>query len=225
MSRRLLLTAAAVAVVTVALVSGCGGSDKSSRTAASTETGSEAGCAKVDSPEPRDESRRPPTESLDPTKTWTATFETSCGSFAVRLDVNVSPNTTASFVSLARSRFYDNTIFHRVVAGFVIQGGDPSQNGAGGPGYTVVDKPPADATYPLGTVAMAKTATEPPGTAGSQFFVMTGDGGLPPEYALLGKVIRGLDTVRRIDALGDPTESSPLPTRTVLVRRIVVSSS
>ena len=101
--------------------------------------------------------------------------------------------------------FFDDTIFHRVVPGFVIQGGDPTQTGTGGPGYTTVDVPPADATYVKGVVAMAKTgAGGRRGPPGSQFFVVTGDDvGLPPEYAIVGEVTEGLDTVERIGALGD----------------------
>ena len=210
----------------MALAAGCGGggSDKSaSSTTTGTTSTSSATCSTVDTPKPRHESRKPPTKELDAGKTWRATFETNCGDFTIELDVKDSPNTTASFVELARSGFYDDTIFHRVVPGFVIQGGDPTQTGAGGPGYTVVDRPPPTATYPLGTAAMAKTQTEPSGTSGSQFFVMSGDSGLPPDYALLGKVVRGMDVVLEIDSLGDP--STPLPSQTVVVRRIDVSNS
>ena len=223
MNRGIVLVAGAVAAVTLA--AGCGGgSDKSASSDTTATTGpSTKGCADVSSPDPRDESRKPPTKPLDSSKTWKATFVTSCGSFTVQLDLKNSPNTTASFVKLAETGFYDRTIFHRVVPGFVIQGGDPTQTGSGGPGYTVVDKPPSSATYPLGTVAMAKTETEPPGTSGSQFFVMSGNNGLPPDYALLGKVVRGMDVVRRIDSLG--TETDPLPTQTVLVDRVEISSS
>ena len=110
-----------------------------------------------------------------------------------------APATAASLVSLAKSGFYDNTIFHRIVPEFVIQGGDPTQSGSGGPGYTTVDAPPRDASYTKGVVAMAKSATEPAGTSGSQFFVVTGaDIGLPPDYAVVGNVTSGIDVVERI---------------------------
>ena len=99
-----------------------------------------------------------------------------------------SPKTTASFASLVRKGFFDGLTFHRVVPGFVIQGGDPKGDGTGGPGYTTVDTP-RDAAYTSGVVAMAKTGAEPAGTSGSQFFVVTGDNAsLPPDYAVLGKV-------------------------------------
>ena len=118
--------------------------------------------------------------------------ETNCGSFTIELDQKTAPKTSASLVSLAESGFFDSTTFHRVVPGFVIQGGDPTGTGTGGPGYNTVDVPPADATYTKGVVAMAKTGAEAPGTSGSQFFVVTGaDVGLPPEYAIVGKVTEG----------------------------------
>ena len=102
-------------------------------------------------------------------------------------------------------------MFHRIVPGFVIQGGDPTQSGGGGPGYSVVDRPAADARYVRGVVAMAKSPQEPAGTAGSQFFVVTGDDvGLPPDYAVVGEVIEGLDVISAIGELGDPATERPL---------------
>ena len=100
----------------------------------------------------------------------------------------------------------------------MIQGGDPTASGTGGPGYSTRDEPPAGAAYTKGVVAMAKTGHEPPGTAGSQFYVVTGeDAGLPPEYAILGKVTEGLEVVERIGELGDPTTEEP--TQPVVVER------
>ncbi len=184
-----------------------------------------AGCPKVKAPKPRSESRKKPKQLLNAHKTWTATLKTSCGSFAIRLDVKDSPHTVASFVSLARSHYFDNTIFHRVVPGFVIQGGDPTATGTGGPGYSTVDKPPKSTKYTAGTVAMAKTATEPPGTAGSQFFVVTGDASfLTPDYALLGRVTKGMSVVQKIGKLGQQTEEGT-PTRIVVIRSVTISSS
>jgi len=105
----------------------------------------------------------------------------------------------------------------------VIQGGDPNGNGSGGPGYTVVDTPPSDARYVRGVVAMAKTGTEPPGTSGSQFFVVTGaDAGLQPDYALLGKITRGLAVVERIGRLGNPQNEQP--TRRVVIQHLTVTT-
>ena len=146
-----------------------------------------------------------PKERLDPAKRYDVTLVTSCGDIVIRLDQKTSPRTAASFAALAKSGFYDGTVFHRIVPGFVIQGGDPTGSGTGGPGYTTRDRPPPDTTYTRGVVAMAKTGVEPPGTAGSQFYIVTGaDAGLPPDYAVLGKVTGGLDTVRKIGELGDP---------------------
>ena len=102
------------------------------------------------------ETRDAPAEPLDASKSYSLVFETSCGSFTVALDPESAPNTTASLVALAEDGYFDDTIFHRVVPGFVIQGGDPTQSGGGGPGYSTVDPPPSDATYTKGTVAMAK---------------------------------------------------------------------
>jgi len=159
---------------------------------------------------------------LTQTGAYNVTVQTNLGTFAFDLDVKDSPCTTSSFASLVRKRFFDGTRFHRIVPGFVIQGGDPTASGSGGPGYTVVDVPPSDATYTRGVVAMAKTGTEPPGTAGSQFFVVTGaDAGLPPDYALLGKVTKGLDVVQRIGRLGNPATQEP--TRRIVVLHMTVT--
>ena len=157
-------------------------------------------------PEPRpDGGAKKPTERLDPGTTYIVTLRTSCGPIAIRLDQKTSPKTTASFAHLARTGFYDGTVFHRIVPGFVIQGGDPTGSGTGGPGYTTRDVPPQDAAYVRGTVAMAKSPTEPPGAGGSQFFIVTGpDAGLTPDYALVGKVVQGQRVVDRIGELGDP---------------------
>jgi peptidyl-prolyl cis-trans isomerase B (cyclophilin B) len=158
---------------------------------------------------------------LDKSKPHTVHVLTNLGSFDVRLDVDDSPCTTSSFAALVRKRFFDGTIFHRIVPGFVIQGGDPTGSGRGGPGYTVVDVPPRDSLYTKGVVAMAKTAAEPPGTAGSQFFVVTADNaGLPPDYAILGVVTKGLPVVERIGRLGNAREQ---PTRRVAVLRMDVT--
>ena len=149
-------------------------------------------------------------KTLDPAQTHSVTFQTNKGSFTVELDVETSPKTTASFYELAQKGFFDGTTFHRIVPGFVIQGGDPTGTGTGGPGYQTVDPPPSEAAYTKGVVAMAKAQDEAPGTAGSQFFVVTGeDIGLPPEYAILGKVTAGLGVVERIGRLGDSATEQP----------------
>lgn len=160
---------------------------------------------------------------LDVEKTYALTFRTSCGDFTIRLDPKASPKASASFLALARRDFFDGTYFHRIVPGFVIQGGDPTGSGTGGPGYSTVDPPASGTTYTRGVVAMAKTAAEAPGTAGSQFFVVTGaDAGLPPDYAVVGRVVAGLDVGAHIDVLGDP--NTELPKRPVVVDDVVVEA-
>lgn len=207
------------------LGAGCGGGDDPESTSTDTGTAAAGECGVVDGPEPRrDGGATAPTERLDPERTWTLTFETSCGRFVVTLDLDSAPTTTASLVSLAKAGFYDDTVFHRIVPGFVIQGGDPTQTGGGGPGYQTVDAPPADAAYVKGVVAMAKTAAEPPGTSGSQFFVVTGANvGLPPDYAVVGTVTEGLDVVELIGTLGDPATEQPL--QAVVIESVTASSS
>ena len=115
-----------------------------------------------------------PPETIDPAKTYTAVISTSCGDMTVALDAKAAPKGVNNFVFLARQGFYDGLTWHRVVKGFVIQGGDPVGTGGGGPGYDVVTELPADG-YPLGTLSYAKTSNAPAGDAGSQFFVVTSD--------------------------------------------------
>jgi peptidyl-prolyl cis-trans isomerase B (cyclophilin B) len=219
-----------IALLAALVFAGCGDDDSdtsgSSGSSETTKTAADSGqeCAKVEAPAPKpDGGAKKPTDKLDPADANTVTFQTSCGDFTVTLDVKGAPNTSASFASLARSGFYDDTIFHRFVPGFVIQGGDPTGSGMGGPGYKTVDKPPKTATYTQGVVSMAKTAAEKPGTSGSQFYVVTAqDAGLPPEYAIVGKVTEGMDTVMRIEALGTPNEQ---PSRPVVIKMATFSES
>ena len=160
---------------------------------------------------------------LDPAKTYRLVFETNCGDFTMTLDQKLAPNATASLVSLAKRGFFDDTFIHRIVPGFVIQGGDPTGSGSGGPGYETHDKVAADASYVHGVVAMAKAGTEAAGTAGSQFFVVTGqDAQLQPDYAVVGKVTDGLDVVDKIGKLGNASEQ---PTRAVVISKVKVETS
>ncbi len=129
---------------------------------------------------------------------------------------------------LARRGFYDNLTFHRIVPGFVIQGGDPAGNGSGDPGYSVVEAPPPGTQYTRGVVAMAKTEIEAPGTSGSQFYVVTGeDAQLPPDYAVLGRVTAGQTTVDAIGTApiqpptGDPSQADR-PASPIVIRRITI---
>ena len=149
-----------------------------------------AGCSEVSAPAPRQVGLSAPDESLQGPAT--AVVETSCGTFRIDLDTDRAPRTTSSFAYLARQGVYADTVFHRIVPGFVIQGGDPTGSGTGGPGYFVDEEPPGNLSYLRGIVAMAKTAAEPPGRSGSQFFVVTQpDAGLTPDYALIGRVTSG----------------------------------
>jgi peptidyl-prolyl cis-trans isomerase B (cyclophilin B) len=162
--------------------------------------------------------------ALDPSKSYTVTLKTNEGSFSFSLDVKGSPNTTASFAALVKKGFFDELTFHRIVPGFVIQGGDPKGDGTGGPGYSTVDVPPSDAKYTKGVVAMAKGGAEPPGTSGSQFFVVTADDAqLPPDYALLGNVTGGLAVVEKIGTLGDPQTQQP--TKRVVIQKATLTES
>jgi peptidyl-prolyl cis-trans isomerase B (cyclophilin B) len=160
---------------------------------------------------------------LEPAKTYRLVVETNCGDFTITLDQKTAPNATGSLVSLAQREFFDDTFFHRIVPGFVIQGGDPTGSGSGGPGYETHDRVPQEASYVHGVVAMAKAGAEPAGTAGSQFFVVTGeDASLPPDYAVVGKVTNGLDVVDRIGKLGNASEQ---PTRAVVISKARVETS
>jgi peptidyl-prolyl cis-trans isomerase B (cyclophilin B) len=210
--------------------SGSAGSGGAAETAApeppADESADAGGCEDVAPPEARsDGGAKKPTKRLDPKATYVVTLRTSCGEIGIRLDQGTSPRTAASFANLARTGFYDGTVFHRIVPGFVIQGGDPTGTGTGGPGYSTRDRPPRDAAYLKGTVAMAKSPVEPPGTAGSQFYIVTApDAGLPPEYALLGKVIEGQDVVDEIGTLGDPASGGAgTPLQPVVIESAKVS--
>jgi peptidyl-prolyl cis-trans isomerase B (cyclophilin B) len=183
-------------------------------------------CKDVEQPAPRDGGgEKKPQEPLDASKVYGVELQTSCGSFTIRLDQKTSPNAAASFAALARAGFFDDTIFHRIVPGFVIQGGDPTASGTGGPGYSTRDRVPRNAAYNPGVVAMAKAGNEPPGTAGSQFFVVTAAGaGLTPDYALLGKVTKGMDVVQAIGELGDPASGGAgTPLQSVVIEKATVS--
>ncbi len=183
------------------------------------------GCETVEAPEPKGEqSLKAPSEKLDASKTTTITFATNCGSFDVRLDTKGSPKTSASIAALAKGGFYDGLTFHRIVPGFVIQGGDPLGDGQGGPGYSVTEAPKSSATYTKGVVAMAKTQIEDPGTSGSQFFVVSGDdAGLPPEYAVLGKITKGQDVVTRIETV--PVGPGDVPLAPVVISKATVKTT
>jgi peptidyl-prolyl cis-trans isomerase B (cyclophilin B) len=204
-----------------------GGSDKP-KASAKTDSQASNGCAQVKQPKPKpDGGAKKPSAALDPNTNYDVVLKTSCGDITIRLDHKTSPKTAASFAALAKSGFFDDTVFHRIVPGFVIQGGDPTATGTGGPGYFTRDAPPKDTTYTKGMVAMAKTQTEPAGTAGSQFYIVTaGDAGLPPDYAVLGSVVEGQSVVDEIGALGDPNSGDTgTPLQPVVIERATVRES
>jgi peptidyl-prolyl cis-trans isomerase B (cyclophilin B) len=227
--RRALATLAVLCLA--AALAACGSDKKKTEAAPATQqtqaqtgpTGeASAGCKRVTPPSPKGKGHeKNPKGKLDASKKWELVVETNCGSFTIALDLKQGPKASASLVALARSGFFDGTTFHRIVPGFVIQGGDPTGTGGGGPGYKTVDKPPKNASYVRGVVAMAKTGSEPDGTAGSQFFIVTGqDTGLQPLYAIVGRVTEGLEVVDRIGQLGDPATEQP--TQPVVMTKVSV---
>jgi cyclophilin family peptidyl-prolyl cis-trans isomerase len=215
----------ALLLVCALLLAACGGEkEKASSPTETPAPAAETGCEKVPAPKPKDVKVPKPTEKLKKGKTYVARVLTNCGEFDITLDPARAPRTGGSFKSLVDKRFYDGLAFHRIVAGFVIQGGDPQGDGSGGPGYTITETPPQDLTYGKGVVAMAKTETEPAGTSGSQFFVVTGeDAGLPPDYALLGKVTKGQDVVDKIGVAEVGPDEKPL--QPIVIRQIRITES
>jgi peptidyl-prolyl cis-trans isomerase B (cyclophilin B) len=197
----------------------CGGDDE-----ATTSPAEAAKCSEVAPADPKEvKLKRPP---LDPPPEGTrAVFATNCGSFTVELDTAGSPKTAASFAYLVEEGVYDGTGFHRVVPAFVIQGGDPAGDGTGGPGYSVSEPPPPNISYTDGMVAMAKTEVEPPGTSGSQFYVVTApDAGLPPDYAVVGEVVDGDATIRAIEDLGVEGSDGP-PSQPVVIEKATLEEA
>jgi peptidyl-prolyl cis-trans isomerase B (cyclophilin B) len=207
-----------LSIILVLVLAGCGGGTGVTTEQAATPKG---GCTEATT-QTHDRMLSNEHLKLDAAKTYRLVFDTNCGDLTVTLDQKVAPNATASLVSLAKRGYFDDTFFHRIVPGFVIQGGDPTGTGSGGPGYSTHDKVPQNASYAHGVVAMAKAGTEPAGTAGSQFFVVTGQASLPPDYAIVGKVTSGLDVVDRIGKLGNASEQ---PTRAVVISKVRVETS
>lgn len=163
-----------------------------------------------------------PPACLEPGASYEAVVTTNQGEFTIAIDPESAPVAANNFVFLARNRYYDDTVCHRIIPNFVVQCGDPTAMGTGGPGYTIVDEPPPPGQYQLGSVAMAKT--QAPDSAGSQFFVITGSDGaaLPPEYALFGQVTDGFDTtVAAMAAAGSPdgVPSEPIEIESVRIVR------
>jgi cyclophilin family peptidyl-prolyl cis-trans isomerase len=159
-----------------------------------------------------------PELTVDLATSYTATVKTNHGDITIELLPERSPQTVNNFVFLARDGFYDGVIFHRVIKGFMIQGGDPTGTGMGGPGYKFRDELEGDGAYTRGTVAMANSG---PNTNGSQFFIMHKDVGLPHSYTIFGKVTDGIDVV---DAIADSkTDRSDRPESEVRISAVEVA--
>jgi peptidylprolyl isomerase len=150
----------------------------------------------------------PPEMTIDPDKRYTATMETSLGRIVIALNPIKAPKTVNNFVALSRAGFYDGVIFHRIIKGFMCQGGDPTGTGMGGPGYEFEDELPKRGQYEIGSVAMANAG---PNTNGSQFFIISGKSGvgLPPDYSLFGQVVKGLDVVEAMQAVKTDVDDKP----------------
>ncbi|MBT8211882.1 MAG: peptidylprolyl isomerase [Acidimicrobiia bacterium] len=161
-----------------------------------------------------------PDLTVDLDKTYTATLSTNKGEIIVDLDVSSSPLAVNNFVFLARDGFYDGVIFHRVIPGFMVQGGDPTGTGRGGPGYQFRDEVDGSGTYSRGTVAMANAG---PNTNGSQFFIMHADYGLPHQYTIFGQVTSGIEAVDAIAAT--PTGAADKPTSDCTIESVTITES
>jgi len=161
-----------------------------------------------------------PEMGIDPSKRYTATMETSMGTLVIALDPIAAPITVNNFVFLAAQHYYDGVIFHRIIQGFVCQGGDPDGNGRGGPGYKFVDELPKAGKYQIGSLAMANAG---PNTNGSQFFLISGPSGvgLPPAYSLFGQVVKGLDIVEMMQNV--PTGPGDRPKDDVVIRSVSIT--
>ncbi len=183
-------------------------------------------CAKADGSSERSQTfSAAPQLCIDPAKTYTVTVETNKGTYAARLDQAIAPGTVNNFVNLARFHYFDDTVCHRAIPGFMVQCGDPTATGTGGPGYSIGDELPADGAYRVGSLAMANSG---PDTNGSQFFVVTGDQGvsLPPSYSLFGEVTEGLDTtVKALDAAGNPESNGVPPLEEIKIVKVTVAES
>ncbi len=164
----------------------------------------------------------PPELTIDTSKSYSATITTNHGTINVDLFAGKSPMTVNNFVFLAKEGFYDGVIFHRVIEGFMLQGGDPTGTGTGGPGYRFRDELEAasEHRYARGTLAMANSG---PNTNGSQFFIMHKDYGLPPQYAVFGKATDGFDV---IDAIATTkTARGDRPVEDVTIESVVITES
>jgi peptidylprolyl isomerase len=163
-----------------------------------------------------------PPMCIDTTKTYSAEMVTSMGTLVIHLDPALAPMTVNNFVFLARYHYYDGIIFHRIISGFMCQGGDPTGTGRGGPGYRFADELPKAGRYEVGSIAMANAG---PNTNGSQFFLISGGSGvqLPPQYALFGKIVKGLEVLDAMHRV--PTDRNDRPAADVVIQSVTITES
>ncbi|HLH45681.1 MAG TPA: peptidylprolyl isomerase [Acidimicrobiales bacterium] len=181
-----------------------------------------APCPNPDGSSPKQQSfDGPPPMCIDPARRYSAEMVTSAGTLTIALFADQAPKTVNNFVFLARYHYYEGIVFHRVIPGFVLQGGDPTGTGRGGPGYRFEDELPRPGRYEIGSLAMANAG---PDTNGSQFFVISGPQGvrLPPQYSLFGKVVQGLDVVAAVDRLGT---GSGTPKELVTIESVTITEA
>ena len=169
---------------------------------------------------------KPPPTCIDPAKTYTAVVTTNLGAYTVQLDAKAAPTTVNNFVVLARYHYFDSTLCHRAIPAFMVQCGDPTGSGTGGPGYTIADELPTAGAYKIGSLAMANTGS--PNTGSSQFFLITGAKGvaLPATYSLFGQVADGLDsTVKTLDAAGNPANNGIPPLKQIVILSVAITEA
>ena len=215
-STRAALAVPALALVLPLALAGCGGDDGEGSTGTAGATSAGAASTSSDAGEATGTAECPPADGttertttfdaappmcLTPGADYKAVITTDAGVVTVDLLEDKAPETVNNFVFLARHKYYEGITFHRVIPGFMIQGGDPQSTGSGGPGYDFADELPDEGEYEIGSMAMANAG---PDTNGSQFFIVTGDAGvsLPPQYSLFGKVTEGLEAVKTIESDG-----------------------
>ena len=180
-------------------------------------------CPEADgSSEKRQQFDSPPEMCIDQAKRYSAELVTSLGTMTIALDAAAAPKTVNNFVFLARYHYYDGVIFHRIIKGFMCQGGDPKGTGTGGPGYKFADELPAPGRYEIGSVAMANAG---PNTNGSQFFIVSGQSGvrLPPQYSLFGKVVKGLEVLQKMESA--ETDRSDRPKTEIVIESVTITEA
>ena len=159
---------------------------------------------------------------IDPAMSYSAEMVTTLGTMVIQLDAVTAPKTVNNFVFLARYGYYEGVIFHRIINGFMCQGGDPKGTGTGGPGYKFADELPKPGRYEVGSIAMANSG---PNTNGSQFFLVSGQSGvrLPPQYSLFGKIVKGLEVLEAMQKVA--TDRNDRPQEPVVIQSVTITES